>query len=335
MMQHFGSGKTAQEWAKWPDGSMMRFMPFLPPTSNQKNLEKIKDMMSFQIYTKATETVRDIEVYDIFTPQSYLQGRCFQEVVLEIESDTYEGIPVFKHLIRRWTFNPIDTKYALTSYASMSSEADKKALGLMDILFDKYGKEVLRHFGGASILESHQHNKRTERGEEVDPLLEAMLMETSIKTDTILEPGCISLLESEDIGFQGGSTIDLSLENTNMEGNEVKSDSGDVSKLTDGSDDVTVITGTTYSDVSKTTRKWKRDRMLARKLEEINSSMEDVESWKLANPKGVAILKSVANGDKEKLTLSIIRVLRDESNNPDDKPPTENKEQLQRAPEGS
>jgi hypothetical protein len=337
MMQHFGSGKTAQDWAKWPDGSMMRFMPFIPPTSNSTNLKKVKDMMSFQIYTKTTETVRDIEVHDIFSPKDYLKGKTFQEVILNIESDVYKGIPAFKHVIRRWTFNPLDTRYALTSYGSLSNEADKKALALMDILHDEYGNGVLNHFGrGVSIIGAHQHNRKEDRGEEPDPELEAMLMQTSINTDSILEPGFISLLESEDVGLQGGSTIDLSLEDTKMGTGEDKSDSGEISKLTgDVSGDETIVTGSTNnSNISKTTRNWKRDKIFADKLEEIDASMEDVDAWKDANPAGLGILQSVSNGSKTKLILSIIRVIRDLRKAAEKKPPEREKEQSQIAPKG-
>ena len=344
MMQHFGSGKTAQDWAKWPDGSMMRFMPFIPPTSNLTNLKKIKDMMSFQIYTKATETVRDIEVHDIFSVKEYLKGKTFQEAILNIESDVHKGIPAFKHVIKRWTFNPLETRYALTSYGSLSKEADKKALALMDILHNEYGNGVLQHFGrGASIIESHHHNRKEDNGEEPDPELEAMLMQTSINTDSILEPGFISLLESEDVGLQGGSTIDLSLVDTKMETAEVKSDSGEISKLSgDASlltyvnDDETIVTGSTNnSSVSKTTRNWKRDKMFSDKLEEIDASMEDVDAWKEANPDGLELLKSVSNGSKTKLVLSIIRILRDVKKAVEIKSPQREKEQSQIAPKGS
>ena len=337
MMKHFGSGKTAQDWAKWPDGSMMRFMPFIPPTSNSTNLKKVKDMMSFQIFTKATETVRDIEIHDIFSVKDYLKGKTFQEAILNIESEFYEGIPVFKHVIRRWTINPLDTRYALTSYGSLSQEADKKALALMDILHNEYGNGVLNHFGrGTSIIESHHHNRKEDRGEQPDPELEAMLMQTSINTDSILEPGFISLLESEDVGLQGGSTIDLSFEDTKMETNETKSDSGEISKLTgDVSDDETIVTGSTNnSNLSKTTRNWKRDKMFADKLEEIDASMEDVEAWKVANPIGLGLLESVSNGSRSKTILSIIRVIRDLKKAAEDKLSQREKELPQIAPKG-
>jgi hypothetical protein len=317
---------------------MMRFMPFIPPTSNLTNLKKIKDMMSFQIYTKATETVRDIEVHDMFSVKEYLKGKTFQEAILNIESDVHKGIPAFKHVIKRWTFNPLETRYALTSYGSLSKEADKKALALMDILHNEYGNGVLQHFGrGASIIGAHQHNRKEDGGEEPDPELEAMLMQTSINTDSILEPGFISLLESEDVGLQGGSTIDLSLNDTKMETEEVKSNSGEISKLTcDVSDEMTIITGSTNNTTaSRTTRNWKRDKMFSVKLEEIDASMEDVEAWKEANPDGLGLLKSVANGSKTKLVLSIIRILRDSKKAIEIKPPQGEEEQSQIAPKGS
>ena len=335
MMEKFGSGKTTKDWARWPDGSMMRFIPFLPPTSNPRSIEKINAMMSHQIFTKANETVRDINVIDIFTPQEYLKGKTLQETILSIKSDKLRGMSSYKHIIKRWTINPLDTVYAVTSFATLTEEADQKALGLMDILHDEFGPKVLRHFAGTSILESHQYNRnKREREDENDPIIEKMLQEIDGAADQILEPGFVSMIEWHDIGLGGESTVKSPIQG---ESANMMSDSGEVSKLTDMSDDETVVTGSTLNTLTSksTINGWKSERTISKKLKEINATMDDIEDWKMVNPKMLALVKTMTKGDEDKITIAIIRVLREEKDEIKEKPPDENKERPKRAPKGS
>ena len=337
MMEKFGSGRTTKEWARWPDGSMMRFIPFLPPTSNRRSLEKINAMMSHQIFTKANETVRDINVIDIFTPQEYLKGKTLQEVILAIKSDKLQGMSSFKHVVRRWTRDPLEDSYAVTSFATLTDEADTKALGLMDVLHEEYGNEVLRHFAGVSLLDSHQYNRNTrnEREDEADPIIEKMLQETDGVVDHILEPGFVSMIEWQDAGLGGESTVQSSIKDDSL--NMIQEDpievmsEDDVSKLTDMSDDATVVTGTTINTLNSksTLNEWKEVKTISRKLKEINATKDDIEKWKKENPIYLPMLQTISKGDDNKLSIAIIRLLEEEKGSKKEQPPDGEGEQPQ------
>ena len=131
MRKIFGSGRTTKDWAIWPDGSMMRFIPFLLPTSSARSLNKVTSTTKHHIYSKATETTRDLEAIDLFTPKKYLGDKTLQQVILETESGKLPGMPVFKNITRKWSRNYLQTNYQIISYATLTDEADVAAQGLM------------------------------------------------------------------------------------------------------------------------------------------------------------------------------------------------------------
>ena len=222
MMEMYGSGKTYKEWATWPDGSMMRFIPYLSPTSQPRHKEKLKAMLYHQIFTKANETSRDLEAIDLFTEKEYLNGMTLQEAILKLPAEKMKGMPVFKHITKKWTRNHLETKYQITSYATLSEEANATIPGLLSLLQEKYGNKILKHFPGESLLDSYSNSKERYLEDE-DPILEKMFAETKGDVEEILAPGWISLVDMQAAGFapqseqtetqllnDGESTIQLS-----------------------------------------------------------------------------------------------------------------------------
>ena len=159
MMELYGSGQTSKEWATWPDGSMMRFIPYLSPTSQPRYKEKLKAMMYHQICTKANETSRHLDAIDLFTEKEYLNTMTLQEAILKPPAEKMKGMPVFKHITKKLTRNHLETKYQINSYATLSREANATVPGLLSILQEKYGSKVLKHFTGESILDSYSNSK--------------------------------------------------------------------------------------------------------------------------------------------------------------------------------
>ena len=222
MMELYGSGQTYKEWATWPDGSMMRFIPYLSPTSQPRYKEKLKAMLYHQIFTKANETCRDLDAIDLFSEREYLNGMTLQEAILKLPAEKMKGMPVFKHITKKWTRNHLETKYQITSYATLSEEANATIPGLLSILQEKYGNKILKHFPGESLLDSYSNSKERYLDDE-DPILEKMFAETKGEVEEILAPGWISMVDMQAAGFSpqserketqllndGESTIQLS-----------------------------------------------------------------------------------------------------------------------------
>ena len=214
MTKRFGSGRTTKDWAIWSDGSMMRFIPFLLPTSSARSLSKVTSTIKHHIYSKATETTRDLEVVDLFNTKDYLEGKTMQQAILETESGKLPGMPVFKNITRKWSRNYLETNYQITSYATLTEEADAAAQGLMSSIQEKYGNDALLHFPEGSLLESYSHQNRKEIEAE-DPETIKLLEDLDEHTvGNILAPEYVSILELEAGGLttDGTSTIQFSEE---------------------------------------------------------------------------------------------------------------------------
>ena len=184
----FGHGSTTSDWALWPDGSIMRFIPFVAPTAKERSIEKVKQMIRHHVHCKADEKVRDLDAVDLFTPREYLEGKTLHEAILSIQSKKMKGQPVFRHIARKWTRNHMEHKYVLTSYSILAEEADAAAEGLMAILHDKYGNDVIRHFPGTSLNISQNYNEYRQQFETEDPYLEDLLEKVEIEIDYELTP---------------------------------------------------------------------------------------------------------------------------------------------------
>ena len=266
MLDEYGSGRTTKDWAIWPGGAMMKFIPFLLPSSSANSLNKVTKMIKHHIYNKANETVRDLDVVDLFSKKSYLNGKTMHQAILEVQAGKLKGMPVFKNITRKWSRNFLETSYQITSYATLTEEADIAVQSLMSIMQERYGNEALAHFPGISIIESHYHYKNNKEPEMEDPDVIRMLEAIDVSTvDNILAPEYLSILEvtAGRIETEGASTIQLTeaennesasaqsnkeskaSENNNSEG----SITTDISILTEETelsidpDDITVTTG--------------------------------------------------------------------------------------------
>ena len=341
MTKKYGSGREKKDWARWPDGSMMRFVPFMLPTSSAKSLGKVRMMIKHHIFNKANETVRDLDAVDLFTPKSYLGGKTMQEVILSLEAHKVPNMPIFKTLVRKWSPNFLETNFQLTSYPILTEEANLTAQGLMDIIHEKYGNEALAHFPGGSILESNHHYKRNRKEMMVeDPELEKLLEDVDVTTvENILAPEFTAILALQEAGIEEGqSTIHVSMEektkvdpnhmeventtdtNNNGEKDE-KSTSNDKKLQADASmsvltgatglswGDDTVITGSSaYTTSEKKQKEWKESSIITKKLATIGRTFQDLEDWIADHPQQAALIKTIAR-TPFKRTCAIIKIL--------------------------
>ena len=111
MLDEYGSGRTTKDWAIWPGGSMMRFIPFLLPSSSANSLNNVTKMIKHHIYNKANETVRDLDTVDLFAKKAYLDGKTMHQAILEVQAGKPEGMTVFKNIRRNCSRNFLETNY--------------------------------------------------------------------------------------------------------------------------------------------------------------------------------------------------------------------------------
>ena len=225
LQKMYGHGSTVKDWALWPDGSVMRFIPFIASTAKERNIEKVTQMLRHHIHCKADERARDLEAVDLFTPKEYLEGKSLHEAILSIQSKKMAGQPIFRHITRKWTRNHMEYRYSLTSYSILAEEADVAAESLMSIMHDQYGNEVLKHFPTTSLNISQNFNEYRQQFEEEDPILEDLLDKVEIEIDYELTPDFpFSEQKAKEYGLigDGQSTIQTEADQNNSTTKENK-----------------------------------------------------------------------------------------------------------------
>ena len=89
------------------DGSKMRFIPImLGKIKNKDVYDHLNDHLALQVVSKAGEIKLDLKMWDIHSNQEYLGGRTLKEVIHGLTSTTREGIPIVKHIGRKWSRQP-------------------------------------------------------------------------------------------------------------------------------------------------------------------------------------------------------------------------------------
>ena len=169
-----------KQWPVMPDGSRMRFIPILKGYVDNKDTYKhLYNHMVTQTTQKAGEVKFDDEINDFREQKSYLGNKSVEQVIHGIESEERKGIPLFKHIIRKWTRDPDEAKYQIAVAPSLVHEAGKFIKGMRNNLTKMYGNEILKHLTQAGIpLDSRETNKQASRQKnETDKETETFILE--------------------------------------------------------------------------------------------------------------------------------------------------------------
>ena len=228
---------------------------FLLPSSSARSLNKVTSTIKHHIYSKATETTRDLPVVDLFTPKKYLADKTMQQVILETESGKLPGMPVFKNITRKWSRNYLETNYQITSYATLTDEADIAAQSLMSCIQEKYGNEALLHFPEGSLLDSYSSYQSKQELEAEDPETIKLLEDIDEHTvGNILAPEYVTILELEAGGLatDGASTIQLSEEENPKQQAQAKPENMEIEEDSKNNNKNNNVDVDTNSDGSRT-----------------------------------------------------------------------------------
>ena len=141
-------------WPVMPDGSRMRFVPIIFGNINENSINKKKqkvykhlyDQMVLQSSSKAGEVLLDLEMWDLYNRPDYLKGSTLEEVIHGLTSTTKAGIPIFKHITRKWTRNPDEENYEVAVAPSMLREAQETLRTIRPALKRKFGLQMNNHF---------------------------------------------------------------------------------------------------------------------------------------------------------------------------------------------
>ena len=70
LAKEYGKSKDSK-WPVWLDGSRMKFVPYVPPTSSQKLTSMVEERLEWHIFSKTHEVSFDINITDIHENKDY------------------------------------------------------------------------------------------------------------------------------------------------------------------------------------------------------------------------------------------------------------------------
>ena len=106
------------------DGSRMQFVPIMMGKVQNRDVYKhLYDHLALQSVLKAGKVKLDLDMWDLHTPKECLHGSTMEEVIHGITSNTRIGIPIVKHICKKWSSDPSKTNYQIAVAPSMLTEA--------------------------------------------------------------------------------------------------------------------------------------------------------------------------------------------------------------------
>ena len=163
------------QWATVPDGSRMRFVPIIQGTIATESVVKyLHESLYIQAVLKANEIVFELPLKDIYAKKEYLDNMSLEEVIHSITTDDEENVPVFKHITRKWTRDPEETKYEVVCQPKMKEDAQEILRNLQARLEELFDHNVRKHFLAPLQMIKVKRKLETKKG--VNKKLESMIM---------------------------------------------------------------------------------------------------------------------------------------------------------------
>ena len=163
------------QWATVPDGSRMRFVPIIQGTIATESVVKyLHESLYIQAVLKANEIVFELPLKDIYAKKEYLDNMSLEEVIHSITTDDEENVPVFKHITRKWTRDPEETKYEVVCQPRMKEDAQEILRNLQARLEELFDHNVRKHFLAPLQMIKVKRKLETKKG--VNKKLESMIM---------------------------------------------------------------------------------------------------------------------------------------------------------------
>ena len=132
----------------WPGGSRMRFIPLKSTyIKNTNTRTKVEKRITYHIIIKVKEEVIVTEYQNIDGTIESFNGKTFQEVIMDIDSETIENVKLFRHFKHTWTPDPHKTKWSLSVHSSMKKEAQEK----VDNLKEEFVKKMATKLSSSSL----------------------------------------------------------------------------------------------------------------------------------------------------------------------------------------
>ena len=165
-------------WPMMPDGSRMRFIPMIQSYIKNKALyNHLYKSLWTQSVSKSGEIYLDINFNDLFTPKQYFQGQTLEWVIHNALSSKKSNIPLYKHIVKKWTKEYSEQKLQVAVSKCMHEEAISFMNTMEDELVKSFGEEVKHHFINKSNEEQTKAAMKIVENYDLDNDLEKYLLE--------------------------------------------------------------------------------------------------------------------------------------------------------------
>ena len=113
---------------------------------NGKVFKHLYDHLALQAISKAGEIKLDLDMWDLHTSKAYLNGYTLEQVIHGITSINRPGIPIVKHITKKWSREPDKLDYQIAVAPCMLQDAHEMLKTIRASLVTKFGTEVQKHF---------------------------------------------------------------------------------------------------------------------------------------------------------------------------------------------
>lgn len=162
------------------DGSRMPFILIVyEKIKNQQVYNHMCDHLGVQAVSKAGKIKLDLKMWDIREKKDYLHGNSLEQVIHGFTSNSRKGIPIVKHIARKWTRNPDKIDYEIVIAPTMFHEAQNMLRTVRATLLTKFWKNMNKHFLPAHKRWQGQYRRHNYK-EDSNPEIELFILDTSI-----------------------------------------------------------------------------------------------------------------------------------------------------------
>ena len=147
MIKKYGEADEDGTLLVWPGGASFRFIPMKQGRiRSTRTHNKVQHRFRFHIFLKKHEGLIATTMKDINDTIDAFEGKSFQEVVLETQSENIEGTPLFRLFKIKWTPNPDVIEWVLSVHPKLRGEASKAVDEMKEKMIKQCGEEVNKFF---------------------------------------------------------------------------------------------------------------------------------------------------------------------------------------------
>ena len=200
LIEKYSKNVSNGVFPQWPDGSRMKFLPLSNKTLSKNSADKVATRVRFHSYLKAKEQVLnipDVNPWETIPNSQITLGQYLHSIVDD------KGLPVFRHIVKKWTSDPEAKEWQITCFGAKSQLAKAKLYTLAEDLRTLYGDDAATFVSISPLLPSRTSTS------DIDTYYDNLLDEEN--QEFILEPGYQELFTQNEMESMNITDADSTL----------------------------------------------------------------------------------------------------------------------------